>query len=70
MTWGVNKLPPFGLRFFSVGDGGAVLVGGGVVVVVVVVVVVDGAWCSLFAQPAVSAPIAMRAAPLARAITR
>jgi len=31
----VNKLPPVGLRFFSVGDaGGAVVAGGDVVVVV------------------------------------
>jgi hypothetical protein len=39
---GVNRLPPVGLMFFSVGDGGGVL-GGGVVDVVVVVVVVEGA---------------------------
>jgi hypothetical protein len=39
---GENKLPPVGLMFFSVGDGGGVL-GGGVVDVVVVVVVVEGA---------------------------
>ena len=64
-------MPPVGLRPFSVGDGGAALVGGVVVVVaVVVVVVVDGARFSLDAQPAVSAPIAMRAAPPARRITR
>ena len=36
-------------------------------VVVVVVVVVDGAWFPLAAQPAVSAPIAIRAAPPASA---
>jgi hypothetical protein len=68
MTWGENKLPPVGLRPFSVGDGGAVLVGGAVVVVVVVVV--DGAWFSLFAHPAATDPIATRAAQPARAILK
>lgn len=42
ITWGVKKLPPVGLRLFSVGAGGAALVGGGVVLVVVNVVVVVG----------------------------
>lgn len=69
MTWGVNKLPPVGLRPFSVGDGGAVLVGGAVVVVVVVVVV-DGAGFSLFAHAAATDPIATRAAQPARAILK
>jgi hypothetical protein len=42
MTWGVNKFPPVGLMFFSVG-GGAEVTGGDVVDVVVVVGVVEGA---------------------------
>jgi hypothetical protein len=59
------------LRLFSVGAaGGCVLLGGVVAVVVVVVVAVDGAWFSLFAQPAVSALIVMRPAPPATAIAR
>lgn len=43
MTWGLNKLPPVGLMFFSVGDAGWVVVvaGGGVVNVVAGVGVVD-----------------------------
>jgi hypothetical protein len=62
----VNKLPPVGLMFFSVGAGADVVLGGGVVVVVVV----DGACFSLFAHPAMTVPIAISAAPAATVITR
>jgi hypothetical protein len=58
---GVNKLGPLGSKPFSVGDGGVALEG--VVVVVVVVVDVEGACSPLLPQPAVSAPIAIRAPP-------
>ena len=68
MTWGVNKLPPVGLMFFSVGEGGAVL--GVVTVVVVVVVEVDGEGFWLVAQPAATDPIATRAAPAASAVLK
>jgi hypothetical protein len=71
---GVNRLPSVGLRLFSVGAAGAALDGGavldGVVVVVEGVVVVDGAWLPPLPHPAVSAPIAMRAAPPAIANMR
>ena len=63
----MNKLPPVGLMFFSLGAGAAVVLGGGVVVVVVVV---DGACFSLFAHPAMTVPIAISAAPAATVITR
>jgi hypothetical protein len=64
----VNKLPPVGLMFFSLGAGAAVVLDVGVVVVVVVVV--DGACFSLFAHPAMTVPIAISAAPAATVITR
>jgi hypothetical protein len=64
LTPGVNRLPPVGLRLFSVGAG--VLDGDDVVVVVVVVV--DGAWLALLLHPAVTAPMMTRAAPPARQI--
>src|SRR5258705_227824 len=68
LTSGVNKLPPVGLMFFSVGEGGAVL--GVVTVVVVVVVEVDGEGFWLVAQPAATDPIATRAAPAASAVLK
>ena len=60
-----------GLMSFCVGDAGALLAGVlGVVVVVVVGVVMDGAWLPLPPHAAVSAPIAMSAAPPATAKRR
>jgi hypothetical protein len=71
ITCGVNRLPPVGLRFFSLGD--AVVEGDGdgdgVVVVVVVVVVLDGVW--LPPPPhAVKTPIETAAAMPRLAATR
>lgn len=64
MTCGENRLPPVGLRLFSVGAGGGALDGVVVVVVVVVVVdVVDGDFSLLVPQPAVNRPMVTRAAP-------
>lgn len=67
-TGGVKRLPPVGLIDFSVGAtvGGAVVVE----VVVVVVVLVSGAFCSSFAQDAVTPTIATTAAPPTTAATR
>jgi hypothetical protein len=59
-TGGVNRLPPLGLMLFSVGEAG-VLLGGGVVVVVVVET--GGAWLPALPQAAITAPMAMSAAP-------
>jgi hypothetical protein len=59
-----------GLKFFSVGDTGALLDGDVVVVVVVVVVVLDGAGLPPVPQPAVNAPTAMTITATAGAITR
>jgi hypothetical protein len=53
VTGGVKRLPPFGLRLFSVGAGGELAGGGAVVVVLVVVVVDEGAWLPLVPQAAV-----------------
>src|SRR5258708_38416683 len=52
LTPGVNRLPPVGLRLFSVGAG--VLDGDDVVVVVVAVV--DGVWSGLELHPAAYGP--------------
>ena len=60
-TGGLKLLPPVGLMFFSVGETDV-----GVVVVVVLV----GAGLSLPLQPAVNAPIAMIALPLATSARR
>lgn len=62
-TVGVNRLPPWGSKFFSLGAGVAADDVGATDVVVVVVVVVDGASFSVPPQPAVNAPIAIIAAP-------
>jgi hypothetical protein len=66
----VNRLPPVGLRVFSVGDTGALLDGDVVVVLVVVVVVVDGAGLPLLPHPALSVQPAMSTAPMAATIRR
>jgi hypothetical protein len=66
----VNRLPPVGLRPFSVGDIGAPLGGVavvGVVVVVVVVGVLDGAGPPVLPHPAVNAPSAISIAAEATA---
>lgn len=57
-TGGVNRLPPVGLRLFSVGDTGALdgAVVEVVVVGVVVVVVLDGAGLSLLPHAAINVP--------------
>ena len=62
-TGGVNRLPPLGLMLFSVGEAGALLGGGVVVVVGVVVVEAGGAWLPPLPQAAITAPMAMSAAP-------
>ncbi|WP_371747018.1 hypothetical protein [Mycolicibacterium sp. YH-1] len=59
---GEKLFPPPGVMFFSVGEGATEDV--------VVVVVVDGLGSSLVPQPAVSAPIAMIAPPLATNASR
>jgi hypothetical protein len=66
MTGGVNRLPPVGLRFFSVGDTD---VAGDGVVVVVVVVVLDGVWLPPPPQ-AVKTPMETKAAMPRLAATR
>ena len=62
VTGGVKRLPPVGLMLFSVGDAGA-LVAGAELVVEGVVVVLDGLSLPPPPHAAVSAPIAMIAAP-------
>ena len=63
LTPGVNRLPPVGLMFFSVGAGAALLDGDDVVVVEVGVV--GGAWLPLVPHPAVTTPMMTRATPAA-----